>query len=622
MDFSIENLKNESYALIEKGGEIIFYKGKIHELSETGDIHQLAQKESRDIVFVLPYHTIKERGFDARGNEPILALAVENKSVPITINDFFDKILDLPVSIEESIVPSLSDIDQAGLIEVFQKNEIEGGNASQVNLSRVFKGKISNLDNNALLSIFRRLLKKKGQYMTVLFCNPECGRYIVGATPECHLEIKSDQTIMMPIAGTLRKEDKETFEKRLQSFLIDPKEINELYQVTDEELKMMARICPEGGKIDGPYLKEIGNVIHTYYKLIGNRSVNSIDSLRYTLHAPTVVGSPMESAARIISTYEGESRRYYAGEIGIYKYQERNLDYTYGDLDVAILIRCAEINGTGEFRIQAGGGLVRDSDPLNEAKENKAKASVVIDAFTGDAQQKDIYLSDDLHRKYHPTLMQRNKHLSQFWMNTQANGRKEFNASVTLINNEDDFCLMLAHILKSMGCRTIVKDTFAYDPKSDDSDMVVVGPGPGDINDHKNKRMVRLRSILTDLKRNDKPLLGICLGHQALATLEGISVVQQKQSSQGMQRMVRVFDKDYRLGFYNSFSAVYSKDVASMSHIKVDLDDDGRIIAMQGPGFIGFQFHPESMMSEFGNDILAQALVRLLPKLSNTRIMT
>lgn len=618
MDSFMDSIKG-SYALIEKQGEVTLYKGKIHELAETKDIHLLAQKENKDIVFVLPYHTIRERGFEAIGNEPILALLVENKSFPMSIEEFSSNVSDHAFSLEQPITPSLSDEEQAAMIASFQKNEIEGGNVSQVNLSRVFKGKIASVSNDVLLSIYKRLLRKNGQYMTILFCNHEKQQYIVGATPECHLEIKGNQTVMMPIAGTLRKEDQETFEQRLQNFLIDQKEINELYQVTDEELKMMARICPDGGKIEGPYLKEIGNVVHTFYKLIGNRSPNSIESLRHTLHAPTVVGSPMESAARIISKYEPESRRYYAGEIGVYEYVERDPIHDYGNLDTAILIRCAEVNGEGIFMIQAGGGLVRDSDPFSEVKENRAKASVIFDAFTGMNVQNDPYLTPDLFERYYPTLMQRNKHLSQFWMNKQGSYKKEFKAKITLINNEDDFCLMLAHVLKSLGCQPTVKDTFAYDHETDDSDIVLIGPGPGDINDDGNTRMVRLRSILTDLKHNQKPIIGICLGHQVLSMLEGIDVVQQKKSSQGMPRAVRVFGQDYRLGFYNSFSAIFTKEVEDMLHLKVNLDGEGRIIAMEGPYFIGFQFHPESVMSECGNDVLAQAIYRLVPELSSER---
>ncbi|MFA5592798.1 MAG: chorismate-binding protein [Micavibrio sp.] len=601
-----------SYALIEKEGRITLYKGAVHELADTQDIHALARRENKDVVFVLPYRTIRERGFEAQGEEPILALLVDEQAEPIAVEEFCALIPDHPVSLEGPIKACVEDERQAEMIAAFQKKEIEGGNASQVNLSRIFRGKLSSADNAVLLSVYKRLLRRTGQYMTVLFCNHKEGQYIVGATPECHLEVSGEQTVMMPIAGTLRKEDHETFEQRLQSFLIDSKEINELYQVTDEELKMMARICPDGGKIEGPYLKEIGNVVHTYYKLIGNRSENSIESLRHTLHAPTVVGSPMESAARIICQYEPESRRYYAGEIGVYDYKGRDDSREYGDLDVAILIRCAEVEADGNFRIQAGGGIVRDSDPYSEIKEDRAKASVMVDAFTAGGAQGQIYLTPELHDKYHPTLMQRNRHLSHFWMNKQTEGRKKIGARVTLINNEDDFCLMLAHVFKSIGCRTVVKDTFDYDMAGDESDIVVIGPGPGDINDGENPRMVALRRILGELRAREKPLLGVCLGHQALAALEGIPVVQQKQSSQGMPRIARVLGQDYRLGFYNSFSAVYTRDLEDKPHIKTDLDDEGRIVAMTGPRFIGFQFHPESIMSEQGNEVLREALARLL----------
>ncbi len=614
MDLSLDG---HSYALIEKQGMVRCYKGTVHALGATEEIHTLAQAHNKDVVFVLPYHVIRERGFEAHGDEPILALLVDEAMPPVSVDDFIAAVPDRDICLSRPIVPVLSDEDQESLIAAFQKEEIEGGNASQVNLSRIFTGSIDQADDATLLTIYKRFLKRSGQYMTVLFCHRDAGKddtgqYIVGATPECHLEVAENRTVMMPIAGTLRKEDHATFEKRLQGFLIDAKEINELYQVTDEELKMMARICPDGGKIEGPYLKEIGNVVHTFYMLVGDRSPNSLESLRHTLHAPTVVGSPMESAARIIRKYEPQSRRYYAGEIGLYDYTGRDQAYEYGDLDVAILIRCAEVFNDGTFRIQAGAGIVRDSDPASEVKENRAKASVVFDAFTGDGAHTDLYLTPALHETYHPTLMQRNAHLSQFWMSKQGAETQPVRAKVTLINNEDDFCLMLAHLLKSLGCRTRVLDTFDYDPDRDDADIVLVGPGPGDINDPDHPRMVKLRGVLEELKRRKKPLLGICLGHQALATLDGIQVVRQPRSSQGMPRMVQLFGKTYRLGFYNSFSALVTKDVESNPALRLSMDDDGRVIALEGAHYIGFQFHPESIMSEQGREIMRQALEKLM----------
>lgn len=98
---------------------------------------------------------------------------------------------------------------------------------------------------------------------------------------------------MNPIAGTLRKvdpADDRPLKVRLLEFLKDPKEIQELYHVLDEELKMMEVLCSEGGRIEGPFLRQNGAVIHTEYKLVGSRNTQKmIDSLRHTLHAPTLV---------------------------------------------------------------------------------------------------------------------------------------------------------------------------------------------------------------------------------------------------------------------------------------------------------------------------------------------
>jgi phenazine biosynthesis protein phzE len=129
--------------------------------------------------------------------------------------------------------------------------------------------------------------------MTMLFSDGQ-GQYFVSATPEQHLAITEDTIVMNPIAGTIRKvdpNDSRPLKERLLDFLQDPKEIQELYHVLDEELKMMEVLCSEGGRIEGPFFRQNGAVIHTEYKLVGARNdLKMIDSLRHTLHAPTLVG--------------------------------------------------------------------------------------------------------------------------------------------------------------------------------------------------------------------------------------------------------------------------------------------------------------------------------------------
>ncbi|MET0155908.1 MAG: chorismate-binding protein [Rickettsiales bacterium] len=602
-----------SFALIEKDGVVTLYAGNIFTLDAIVDIHALAQKENKNVVFLLPFCVIRERGFAANGDEPILAMLVESRRVIGTKDECMRDFPHAEAPPAHAITPSISDDEQMALLARFQREEIEGGNVSQVNLSRAFHGKIAGCTREKIVSVYRSLLGNIGQYMTILFYDGERERYFIGATPECHVEMTSDRTVMTPIAGTLRKEGRATFETRLRAFLLDPKERNELYQVTDEELKMMARIAPDGGKIEGPFLKETGNVVHTYYRLVGKRSPNAPDNLRHTLHAPTVVGSPMESAARVICKYEPESRRYYGGEIGIYDYLGRASGAEYGNMDVAIFIRCAEIDKDGEFRVQAGGGVVRDSDPLNETKENRAKASVMTDALLGKTPSPIPYLSPELTEKYAGLLGERNAHLSRFWFEDAMSQRSLplVGIAAAVINNEDDFACMIAHMLKTMGCRVRVMDTFAFDPASDESDMVVIGPGPGDVNDESNPRMMRLMATVRALKSLGKKRLGICLGHQALCLDEKIPVTPLARSFQGEQREAHVFGKPHRLGFYNSFTSTATPETRARTDVRLHLDEGGHIIAMEGKGFVGFQFHPESIMSECGAELLAEATKKL-----------
>lgn len=603
--------ENSPFALIEKNGRVSLYQGTLHDLSMLTDIHDLSRDLNTDIVFVLPYHAIRERGFEAVGDEPILGLSVQ-RQVSLTTKEMLDYLPKSEISLAGEIEPSISDHAYADLVQQFQENEIEGGHVSQATLSRKFEGQLKDFSLDTLLSAYRKIISNAGHYMAVLFADPSRGRLILAATPERHLEVAGTQTIMTPIAGTLRKEDRETFPKRLNDFIRDEKEINELFQVLDEEMKVMGLICPEGGKVHGPFLREVGAVVHSEYNLIGKRTLHSIDALRETLHAPTVVGSPMESAARVIAKYEKTSRGYYAGEIGIYKRPRSTAPD--GDIDAAILIRMAEFDQTGAFKVQAGGGLVRDSVPENEAKESHAKAMGILKYLTN-AQAEDPYLTTEMEEKIAPVFTARNEKLSQFWMQKQnpfkpASLKELKDAKITIINNEDNFAYMIAHVVKSFGCAVSVIDTFDYTIDTDDSDILVIGPGPGDPNNEEHERMTALNGIFAQVK-GTKPILGICLGHQIMALGLGLQVMRQDSSTQGMPRDVKVNGHTHQLGFYNSFSPTLSEGKDIPEGLQIDLDSEGRIIAMSGQDMIGFQFHPESVMSKTGSELLLNALQKL-----------
>ncbi len=598
------------FALIEKEGRVTLYQGPVLHLQEMDDLHRSAWDRDCDIVFALPYRCVAERGFEARGDEPIIALEAR-QTHGFDADVFAEMLPDWKIALDGDVRPSIDDAAYAALITSVMDNEIEGGNISQTTISRVFSGRVKDFSVALLLGVYKKLLTRKGQYMTVLMANPAGGNYIIGATPERHLEITGNETVMCPIAGTLRKEDRETFEARLDRFLEDPKEINELFQVVDEELKMMGRISPMGGRILGPFLRETGAVVHSEYELVGLRGEDTIDAFRKTLHAPTVLGSPMESAARVIAKYEPASRRYYAGEFGIYKKPRR--DVPNGDLDAAILLRCAEFFSDGRFAVQAGGGIVRDSVPENEARESRAKALAMVGLLTGEGPGDAVYLTPEIRARVAQTLASRNAVLAPFWMEQQPNFSMvpRFDGlRVAIVNNEDDFAAMIGHVIGRMGCTVSQFDTFAFDPQvqGQEADIVILGPGPGDPNDTAHPRMAKLHAIIAALLEAQTPLLGVCLGHQTLSRALGLPVRKQAKSTQGVQRALHVFGQVHRLGFYNSFSPELPEGRAPRPDIKFDLDENGRVVAMMGDRIVGFQFHPESILSQSGYQLLEKAL--------------
>lgn len=561
---------------------------------------------------------IRERGFEAEGDEPLLGLIAE-QIYTCPMGEFKQILPDTPLILNKDIQASINDAEYAEIVQKFQQNEIEAGHCSQTTLSRKFEGKLHQFYLDHALSLYRTILFPQGQYMTMLFCDrrqdPKHPHCLIGATPERHLTITQEHALMIPIAGTLRKEDHATFEERLENFIRDPKEINELFQVVDEELKMMGRICPEGGTIRGPFLREIGSVIHTEYELYGNRGLEPIDALRLTLHAPTVVGGPMESAARIIAKYEPCSRRYYSGEVGIYLPASAT-PTNKAELDCAIALRCAEIFPDGHFAIQAGGGLVRDSDPYNEARESRAKAMGMMAFLLNEPNTGAHFLTDTLRQKIAPALHERNQYLSNFWIENQEQLWKhkitnEPHPEIIIINNEDDFAFMIAHTCRGLGYKTNVADTFDIEPDLFDNKLIIIGPGPGNPNDTNHPRMKKLHVLTKYILENKLPCIGICLGHQVLSINLGLKVKRQTNSTQGMQREVTIQECKHKLGFYNSFSPVKEINQSLPPDIQIDIDEQNRIISMHGLHFAGFQFHPESVMSETGMDLMQDTLRRI-----------
>jgi len=410
---------------------------------------------------------------------------------------------------------------------------------------------------------------------------------------------------MNPISGTLPKSELKT-RSDLVEFLLDAKEINELFQVVDEELKMMSRICSAGGSVHGPYLKEMSALFHTEYVLEGRSELAAVDAFRHSMFAATMIGSPLENAARVIKKYEEQSRRYYAGAIAIRGLEADGREY----LDSAITIRTMEVEADGRAVIQSGASIVRDSVPARECREIKAKAAGLLRAIESPQPSAPI-LGRFLDAELEQLLQHRNEFLSRFWLKKQQPTYREprlSSQSILIIDNEDEFSQMLLHVIRHLGLRPTVR---RHDQELDLAgfDYVLVGPGPGDPSNHADPKVARVRCIVQRLLDERRRFLAVCLGHQILCEVLGFELAPVNPPLQGVQKAVDLFGRLEAVGFYNTFFARAPRRVPS--EIEISTEPDGRVVALRSPTFYSMQFHSESLLTTNSIPIIKDALLWL-----------
>ncbi|HEY6794296.1 MAG TPA: hypothetical protein VI248_06405 [Kineosporiaceae bacterium] len=177
---------------------------------------------------------------------------------------------------------------------------------------------------------------------------------------------------------------------------------------------------------------------------------------------------------------------------------------------------------------------------------------------------------------------------------------------------------MLAHVLRRLGMRARVRGWAEVTPAEiEAADLLVAGPGPGDPRDVGSRRIAALHGLIAARTARGGALLAVCLSHQVLAGLLGLPLAPLVRPYQGTQRRVRAFDREVRVGFYNTFTARLPPDARRLPPgVQIFTDGtggtDGEIVALRGPGFASVQFHLESILSPDGGDLLGELAGELL----------
>ncbi|MFI5974612.1 anthranilate synthase family protein [Streptomyces sp. NPDC051452] len=577
------------------------------------EVERLADLPDEGLALV-PFRQIRERGFDVRDDGTPLAVLVPEESHTLPLADALAQLPAHQVRVSGGGF-DVGDEEYGEIVGRVLREEIGRGEGANFVIRRTFEGAIPGFGRADALALFRRLLTgERGAYWTFVVHTGD--RTLVGASPEVHVRMSGGTVVMNPISGTYRYPAEGPTPGHLLDFLADGKEVEELSMVVDEELKMMCTVGDMGGVVVGPRLKEMAHLAHTEYELRGKSSLDAREVLRETMFAATVTGSPVQNACRVIERHEVGGRGYYAGALALLGRDPGGAQ----TLDSPILIRTADIDAGGRLRVPVGATLVRGSDPAGEVAETHAKAAGVLAALgvvpSRPRPERDLpRLAED--PRVRAALDGRRASLAPFWLRMQERGG-ELSGRALVVDGEDTFTAMLAHVLRSAGLEVAVRrfdEPGLREAVLAHEGPVVLGPGPGDPRDLADPKMRFLRDLAATVVREHRfGVLGVCLGHELIAAELGLELVRKRVPYQGAQTRIDLFGRPETVGFYNSFTARCDEETArelAAHGVEVSRSDDGEVHAVRGPGFAGVQFHPESVLTLTGATIVRDLLLTL-----------
>jgi len=254
------------------------------------------------------------------------------------------------------------------------KEYILAGDAFQVVLAQRF-----DLDLDAeSFDLYRSLRQVNPSPYMYFLHHPELD--VVGSSPEPMVQLLDRRVISRPIAGTRRRGRTDEEDRRMAGELAEhPKEIAEHIMLVDLARNDVGRVVEFGTEhVDELMtLERYSHVMHMTSQVSGHLrpGLGPIDVLRATLPAGTVSGAPKVRAMEIIDQLEPTKRGPYAGVVGY-------LDFS-GNVDTAIAIRTMVVTPDGRASVQAGAGIVADSDPAQEDLECRNKAAALLAAVPG-----------------------------------------------------------------------------------------------------------------------------------------------------------------------------------------------------------------------------------------------
>ena len=535
----------------------------------------------------------------------------------------------------------LSDREHAEAVDTV-RSSIRDGFFYQLNFGREWHGSISDP-----WQVFSRLVvRNPAPYAGWLQC-PDLRYAVVSASPELLLKLNADEALTRPIKGTRPRGTGQNDENQLQDLSTSRKDIAEHTMIVDLERNDLRRVCRAGTVHWNRWRLETHPTVHHMVSDVRGQlrdDKDGWDALTALFPGGSITGCPKTATVAAINELEKSPRGAWTGSLGYH-------DPRAGVACWNILIRTLEAyqleDDTWHARVRAGGGLVTDSDPDQEVEEAKWKAQALQHAAWGEAPTevpigemmnlpvpKVKQITNPFHAYIHGE-QRTHPHLSepQMWAGSDAplSDRDTSRGRCLVIDNLDSFSWNIIHLCAELGAEVVVVNGRGVNVCLDVSTIlgsirpshVILGPGPGRPIDAPLTRLfanTAMAGELLDEVGGYLPVLGICLGHQALGEAAGWQLDWSPQGAVHGSPDLIVFKPNQlfdglpvpcRFMRYHSLSLLPTNDRLQI----IATDFSTRTLPMaichsQLPLW-GVQFHPESCGSPDGRDLLSNFLTRV-----------
>src|SRR5579871_164921 len=483
-------------------------------------------------------------------------------------------------SIPQSLRPSLTKQEFVHKVSHI-KERIRAGDVYQVNLSLPFYFDASACE---MLFIYQAMrFNNPSPFMGIVNHNDW---WLLSGSPERLFSLHHGHITARPIAGTKKRgpstvqDDLEV--AALKSCAKENAEHAMLVDLMRNDLNQVAEPCTVAVTEDRT-VEFYSHVMHLVSEVSARTSASLMEVMKALFPGGTITGAPKESVMKAIAELENQARGPYTGSLGY-------ISAGFG-IDFNIIIRSV-LKDQERAWINTGAGIVIDSNEETEWQELARKAMALSDILANRAIKKPA----------RPMIKgPKLKATSSLNLDNES--------SVFFLENHDSFSFNIIDALRTLGARVLVDSHLPSSLKQ--FSHVIIGPGPGN-----PESLPTLSQLIEHALKSKVPILGICLGHQAIGHYFGAGIRKIKEPVHGKSHQVFHYGQGlfFDLPSPTTFARYHSLaiDSAPKDFLVDAYTNDDCIMAirhLKWPVF-GVQFHPESYLSQNGDIILGNFLHR------------